>query len=227
VHHGKVSRGWARRYDRIGADRDPSRISPVRDGSRGSLPHAKVRNQNSGSGATAGSRTTGSARRVSDTREKTMRSLKTVCNLLAFLCVSGIPAMAQGDAAQKSITYTPSLGDMMTTIQLRHAKLWYAVRLRNWSLADYQLQQLNASLKEISRLYPNTPTSDLTRTEKLAARIGESITARSEVQFERSFAEMTGECNACHAAAGRAFILIRKPTFPSPYSNQVFAPSRR
>ena len=43
-------------------------------------------------------------------------------------------------------------------------------------------------------------------------------------KIETSFDKLTNVCNSCHERAGRTFIIIRKPTFPSPYSNQLFAP---
>ena len=46
------------------------------------------------------------------------------------------------------------LADLMLVTQLRHAKLFYAGRDRNWSLADYQLRQLDLNLKEAQRSTP-------------------------------------------------------------------------
>jgi len=148
------------------------------------------------------------------------------CAMLAFL-ISGLPVAAQDRAPQGSASYMPSLADMMAVVQLRHAKIWYAANLRNWLLADYELRQLKASLKETTRLYPNMPSSDMTSLEKVAVTIDESIKARNAVRFEKAFAELTNECNNCHQAADRAFIVVRKSIFPSPFSNQVFAPRKR
>jgi hypothetical protein len=40
----------------------------------------------------------------------------------------------------------PSLGDIMVDTQLRHIKLWYAGRARNWDLANYELDRIGESL---------------------------------------------------------------------------------
>jgi hypothetical protein len=154
-----------------------------------------------------------------------MRSLDDwACKVLALMLVSVIPAFAEDISLE---SHTPSLGDLMAVVQVRHSKLWYAGNLRNWPLADYELQQLDATLKQATRTYPNTPPSDLATTQRLTGLIGESIKAEDRAKFQQVFAQMTVECNNCHTAAGRAFILIRKPAFPSPYSNQSFAPSKR
>jgi hypothetical protein len=155
--------------------------------------------------------------------EAIMRTMKLLlCTLALFFISDASPA--QDKPASPSSGYVPSLGDMMGAIQLRHSKLFYAAKAKNWSLADYELRQLVASLKEVTRLYPGTPGSDVTHSDKLAAVIGEALKARNEARFDLAFAELTADCNACHRAAGRAFIYLRRPTFPSPFSNQVFAP---
>jgi hypothetical protein len=120
--------------------------------------------------------------------------------------------------------YMPTLGDMMAGIQLRHAKLWYSGRIQNWPLADYELSQLNMNLKEAMRLYPNVPGSDTSSTEQRMVLVGEAIKAQDAAKFDQAFRQLTRACNGCHEATGRAFVVIRMPVFPSPYSNQVFAP---
>jgi hypothetical protein len=138
------------------------------------------------------------------------------CAMLAFLN-SNFAVVAQDRAPQTSASYMPSLGDMMAVIQLRHAKIWYAANLKNWSLADYELRQLMAGLKETTRLYANMPSSGMTEIEKVAVRTDESIKVRNVVGFEKAFAELTNECNNCHQATDRAFIVVRRPIFPSPF----------
>jgi cytochrome c553 len=157
------------------------------------------------------------------TRATILRIMKILSCMLALLFISNV-SVAQDASASRSLSYVPSLGDMMTAIQLRHSKLWYAVKTKNWSLADYELRQLDTSLKEGKRLYPNIPGWDIAGSDKVAVAIGEALKAKNEAKFDQAFTQLTTECNACHRAAGRAFIYIRRPTFPSPFSNQVFAP---
>jgi hypothetical protein len=49
----------------------------------------------------------------------------------------------------------PSLGDIMVDTQLRHIKLWYAGRARNWDLANYELDRIAESLTKAAILYMN------------------------------------------------------------------------
>jgi hypothetical protein len=115
----------------------------------------------------------------------------------------------------------------MYAVQLRHSKLWYAGKLKNWPLADYELRQLNANLMEATQFHPNVAASHMTGMDKPAALLGEAVKAKDDVKFDKAFGQMTAACNSCHEAADRAFILIRAPTRVSPLSNQVFAPRER
>ncbi|MDK1494639.1 hypothetical protein QN219_32495 [Sinorhizobium sp. 7-81] len=111
----------------------------------------------------------------------------------------------------------------MTKIELSRSKLWYSVKLRNWTLAGYQLGQVKAGFKDVMRFYPMSP-SDLANTDKIAAVIEKSIKAKDDKRFEESFAEMTTECNNCHKAAGRPFLQVGAPKVPNPYGDKMFEP---
>lgn len=143
-------------------------------------------------------------------------------SLVGLLSLSGTTVLAQDTAA-----YKPSLGDLMTTIQLRHAKLWYAGRFKNWPLAEYQLQQLDADFVTAANLYPEMAAPGMAETSKLARQVGEALRAKDEAQFDKAFSEITTQCNVCHEAAGRPYINVRIPKFPSPYSNQLFDPKQQ
>ena len=54
-------------------------------------------------------------------------------------------------------------------------------------------------------------------------RLEKAIAAKNGTQFVAAFDDLTDGCNACHAAAGKPFIRIQRPTAP-PLSNQNFAP---
>ena len=56
--------------------------------------------------------------------------------------------------------------------------------------------------------------------------LSEAITAKNGTRFTRAFADLTNDCNSCHAAARVGFITIEFPT-ASPFSNQPFTPEGR
>jgi hypothetical protein len=47
-------------------------------------------------------------------------------------------------AAKESV---PGLGEYMTTIQLHAGKLWFAAKISNWELAQYQLDELKETME--------------------------------------------------------------------------------
>ena len=54
--------------------------------------------------------------------------------------------------------YAPRLGDIMGATQLRHFKLWYAGKEKNWALAGYELGQIKESFQDAMTFYPTAVT---------------------------------------------------------------------
>lgn len=125
--------------------------------------------------------------------------------------------VARGEA------YVPNLGDIMGATQLRHMKLWFAGKLRNWDLAAYELGQIKASLQDAAQLYQGIPVTDVTLVAEPIQLIGDAIEAKDSTRFAKGVNDLTAACNACHQAIGRGFIVIQVPT-ASPFSNQSFSP---
>jgi hypothetical protein len=153
-----------------------------------------------------------------------MRVSRTITGLAVAMALA-MPAAAQ-DRPAPSAAVT-SLGDLMAVIQLRHAKLWYAASLENWSLAEYELAQLETNLLQAGRLYPDMPASEATAGNRLSMPIGEAIKVADRAKFDRAFDQLTSACNACHQAAGRSFIVMRRPSRFSPFSNQLYSAGGR
>jgi cytochrome c553 len=149
-----------------------------------------------------------------------MKYLAVACVTLG-LCLSS-SVLAQSPPAGQS-TYRPKLGDIMEVTQLRHFKLWYAGRVKNWPLANYELEQIQSSFEDAMTLYPGLPIADMNTMAKPAARIGEAIKSKDNNNFAKAFGEMTAACNGCHQSQGFPFIVITVPTSSS-FSNQLLHP---
>jgi hypothetical protein len=124
--------------------------------------------------------------------------------------------------------YVPGLGEFMTATQLRHAKLWFAGRARNWELAAYEVDEIKEGLEDAIKLVPvheGIPVGDMIKTILLPAldEVDKAVDAKSSAQFATSFDKLTQACNTCHAGAKKEFIRIQRPTAP-PLTNQNFAP---
>ena len=90
-------------------------------------------------------------------------------------------------------------------------------------LAKDQLLQLVGSLTEAGRYYLRT-APPMTLAEAVRSSLDEAIKAKNERKFDQAFDEMNAGCNRCHGAAGRAYIVIRRPSYPSAFSNQQYSP---
>ena len=124
--------------------------------------------------------------------------------------------------------YEPGLGEFMTATQLRHAKLWFAGKNDNWGLAAYEVDEIKEGLEDAARLhsiFQGIPVAEMIKTiiDPRIERLEKAIAAKNGTQFVAAFDDLTDGCNACHAAAGKPFIRIQRPTAP-PLTNQNFAP---
>jgi hypothetical protein len=124
--------------------------------------------------------------------------------------------------------YSLRLGDIMVSTQLRHFKLWYAGRVKNWGLANYELTQIRASFEDATRLSPDIPAADMTTIIQPADEVRNAIEAKDSAKFVKAFDRLTSACNSCHQAAGFGFIAIREPRMSpietSPFSDEAFSP---
>jgi hypothetical protein len=143
---------------------------------------------------------------------------------------SPAPAAAVSTPAA-SASYTPGLGELMSLNQMRHSKLWFAGKARNWKLAAYELDELREGFDDVTRYYaaqhkdspiPIGEAVEKIMTEPLGA-VGRAIEKQDPAGFVGAYDALTDGCNRCHQATNFGFNVVQRPT-SNPYSNQVFAP---
>ena len=123
-------------------------------------------------------------------------------------------------------TYLAPLADIMGRIQLRHMKLWDAIKHRNWDLVDFELELTKDAFGNAVILYRNIPVEFIVAAGKPLAEMQRAAKAKDSGQAERGYAELTAACNSCHKAAEVGFIVIKAPA-SSPFSNQDFSPKEK
>lgn len=142
------------------------------------------------------------------------------------ICLS-LPALAAEYDLSGGI-YSLRLADLMIETQLRHLKLWYAGRERNWALAEFELEQIRESFDNAARIFPNIPLASNYMIIQPASELDRAIEAKDSAKFAKAFYKLTAACNGCHEAAGLGFIVIREPRMSpvetSPFSDEVFSP---
>ncbi len=118
------------------------------------------------------------------------------------------------------------LAEIMGKVQMRHIKLWYAIKSRSFDLVSYELGHLRDTFGTAVILYRNIPIELIVAADKPLAALQDAMKARDNRAAERAFTALTASCNACHEAAGIGYIRIHTPT-SLPFSNQSFAPARK
>jgi hypothetical protein len=154
-----------------------------------------------------------------------MRRLASLA-LAAFAALAAVPT-ARGDDvpfAQPGLSGSPvTLSDIMAGVQLRHIKLWEAIKGKNFPLVQFETTLIAESLGEAAMLYRNIPIDDVLAATKPLVGLKDAATAKDAARLQTLFTELTTACNACHSAADISFIEIKTPSL-SPFSNQRFAP---
>jgi cytochrome c553 len=99
--------------------------------------------------------------------------------------------------------------------------------VQNWPLANYELEQIRASIDLAKTLYPNSDKSDMDTMMPAADDLEKAIKAKNAASFTSAFGKLTAACNACHEATGFGFIKIREPRLSpietSPFSDESFS----
>ena len=133
------------------------------------------------------------------------------------------------DSLEKKLatSYTPGLGEFMSSIQVHHAKLWFAGQAQNWELADFEIAEIKESLEDIPVFCANRPeTAKLGMILPAIDSISKAINTKKPQLFKSGFVLLTASCNNCHQATGHGFNNIIIPANP-PFSNQAFVPQHK
>jgi mono/diheme cytochrome c family protein len=131
-----------------------------------------------------------------------------------------LPALSDGSpAASADADNAMVVSDMMTRLQLQHAKLWFAGKFSNWELARYEIQKIDGGLEATSKLLPDRGQVGRARNQLEALR--RAVQIKDAAAFTKAYSALTNECNACHRGSGYAAVTIQVPTVP-PVPNQLF-----
>jgi hypothetical protein len=122
-------------------------------------------------------------------------------------------------------TYSPGVGDFMSSIQMHHAKLWFAGKNENWDLANFEIEEIQESLDDIQQYCADSPSiKPLPMLFPPLDSVKRAISEKNISMFKTSFNLLTNTCNNCHKASNHAFNVIRIPD-TAPVTNQVFEKS--
>jgi hypothetical protein len=128
------------------------------------------------------------------------------------------------DSLEKALatTYKPGLGEFMSSIQVHHAKLWFAGLNQNWPLAEFEMQEIEESLEDIQQFCKDrTEIRSIGMISSAIDSVTYSIGQKDPGLFKTSYVLLTAACNNCHQATEHGFNVV---TIPSgvPVTNQDF-----
>jgi hypothetical protein len=125
-------------------------------------------------------------------------------------------------SSEKDRSYKPGLGEFMTSIQIDHAKLWFAGKAHNWELADFEMHEISEALDDIRTYCSERPeVVSLAMIDPALSSLSGAIKQKSDTLFQQSYLALTNTCNSCHRTTNHAFNVIKIPDSP-PFGNQVF-----
>ena len=155
-------------------------------------------------------------------------TLFILCSIILFSCNNStektLVLQNRIDSLEKKLTqtYKPGLGEFMSSIQIHHAKLWFAGDNQNWQLADFEIGEIKEALEDIPVYCAERPeVQKLSMINPALDSISIAITAKNQLLFKNGFVLLTATCNNCHQATNHAFNVIKIPDTP-PFSNQDF-----
>ncbi|MBI5858413.1 MAG: hypothetical protein HZB42_12285 [Sphingobacteriales bacterium] len=131
---------------------------------------------------------------------------------------------ARIDSLEKKLagSYRPGFGEFMSSIQVHHAKLWFAGLNENWELAGFEMHEITENLDAIKKYQAERPESGSLDLMKPASdSVDRAISRKNLASFKNSYVIFTNACNDCHKKVGYNYNEVKIPE-TMPFSNQVF-----
>jgi hypothetical protein len=133
-----------------------------------------------------------------------------------------IAALKKEIAELKKSAYHAELGEQMLTLQIRHARLWFAGEAQNWTLAAFELQEIREAFDAVVEqnsehaIFQPQRLADIlpAMTKAPVAALRDAIDHGSKVEFEKAYDSFSAACTGCHHVAGNDFLVIQRPTTP-------------
>ena len=122
----------------------------------------------------------------------------------------------------KKSAYHPELGEQMLTLQIRHARLWFAGKAQNWTLAAFELQEIKEAFDAVVEQNPEHAIFQPQRladilpamTKAPIMELRDAIDHGNRAEFEKAYDSLSTACTGCHKVAGNDFLIIQRPTAP-------------
>jgi hypothetical protein len=141
--------------------------------------------------------------------------------VLAPVMAQQVPFATPPYSRNSSESAVGTLANIMATIQLRHIKLWFAGKAKNWDLLSYEAQKLEDDFIVAAGFYRNLPVENVVLADKPLKSLMEAANKKDSTLYAKAFDELTSGCNSCHVVGQVGFIRIQAPK-SSPFSDQSY-----
>lgn len=133
----------------------------------------------------------------------------------------------QIDTLNKKLTLIkPGLGEIMSTIQVHHEKLWFAATNENWKLSEYEIGELKEAFEQAFAIETDRPeTKNIPMIFPAIDSLSHAIDKKDVAMFKKHYLLLTNTCNNCHILNQHEFNVITIPTSP-PVTDQEFKAKR-
>ncbi|HRG81414.1 MAG TPA: hypothetical protein PLO99_02805 [Chitinophagaceae bacterium] len=123
---------------------------------------------------------------------------------------------------QLANSYKPGFGELMSSIQTHHAKLWFAGQNENWRLAGFEVHEIMEVVEDIQKFQTERKESQqIKMIHPSLDSISMAIEQKNPALFRSSYSLLTTACNNCHRATDFDFNVVKIPDTQS-FSNQDF-----
>ncbi len=123
---------------------------------------------------------------------------------------------------QLSNLYKPGFGELMSSIQNHHSKLWFAGVNHNWKLADFEVHEIIELFDDIREYQgEREEIKEIDIVNPALDKIKNAINNKNLISFKNSYKQLTNSCNQCHKITKFEFNIVKIPT-KQIFSNQEF-----
>ncbi|RYD70295.1 MAG: hypothetical protein EOP53_25665, partial [Sphingobacteriales bacterium] len=89
-------------------------------------------------------------------------------------------------------TYKPGFGGFMASIQVHHAKLWFAGQNENWKLADFEMHEIEETVDDIREYHAGRKeTQMIGMLQPAFDSVDNAIQQKSISSFKNSYTLLT------------------------------------
>jgi hypothetical protein len=131
---------------------------------------------------------------------------------------------SSNDKLSNLVKLVPGTSHWMAEMGERYQNLYWAAKQEKWDFAHYQLEEMEALARIVSRARPNRAETASVFLDKAIEPVEHALSDKDWGKFEKAFSVLRAECMACHAKNDHSFVVL--PEEPAWASSPVLNMSK-